>query len=62
MINGSNVFMRFDEKRWANTFLKVFKHMRVMERTKYLQPHFSVYITAIAKYLANKFKFSNTGT
>ena len=36
MINGSNVFMRFDEKRWANTFLKVFKHMRVMERTKYL--------------------------
>lgn len=51
-----NIYMRFDERKWASTLLKVVRHMRLMERTKYLEPHFSLYVLPIAKYLSAKFK------
>ena len=37
----NNVYMRFDERKWASTLMKVFRHMKLMEKTKYLDPHFS---------------------
>ena len=50
--NGSGgmnqaVYMRFDERKWATTLVKVFKHMKLMERQKYLEPLFSSMISPI---------------
>jgi hypothetical protein len=39
--NNQSVYMRFDERKWATTLVKVFKHMKLMERQKYLEPLFS---------------------
>jgi hypothetical protein len=41
------VYMRFDERKWATTLVKVFKHMKLMERQKYLEPLFSTMISPI---------------
>jgi phosphoserine aminotransferase len=35
------VYMRFDERKWASTLVKVYRHMRLLERSKYLEPFFS---------------------
>jgi hypothetical protein len=43
----SQVYMRFDERKWATTLIKVFKHMKLMERQKYLEPLFSSMISPI---------------
>ena len=48
--------MRIDEKRWATTLVKVYRHMKIMERTKYLEPHFTHFIVPIVKYAITKFK------
>ena len=48
--SDSRVYMQFDEKKWALTLLKVYKHMKTLERTKYLEPYYSVYITPLVKY------------
>ena len=52
------VFMKFDERKWAGTFVKVYRHMKLMEKAKYLEPHFSSLVTPIAQYLVHKFKFA----
>lgn len=54
-----NVFVSFDERKWASTLLKVVRHMRLMERAKYLEPHYSVYALPIARYVAAKFKLGS---
>jgi hypothetical protein len=54
--NPANLYIRIDERKWSSTFLKVYRHMRLMEKTKYLEPHFSIYVTPIAKYVSTKFK------
>jgi hypothetical protein len=41
------VYMRFDERKWATTLVKVFKHMKLMEKQKYLEPLFSSMINPI---------------
>ena len=43
----NQVYMRFDERKWATTLIKVFKHMKLMERQKYLEPLFSTMISPI---------------
>ena len=43
----NQVYMRFDERKWATTLIKVFKHMKLMERQKYLEPLFSSMINPI---------------
>ena len=39
--------MRFDEKKWATTLIKVYRHMKLMEKQKYLEPMFSSMISPI---------------
>ena len=51
--------MKFDERKWASTLLKVVRHMRLMERAKYLEPHYSLYVLPVARYLTTKFKLGS---
>jgi hypothetical protein len=48
--------MQLDERKWAGTLFKVYRHMRAMERTKYLEPNYSTYFSPLVKYLATKYK------
>jgi hypothetical protein len=52
----SETYMQLDERKWAGTLFKVYRHMRAMERTKYLEPNFSTYFSPLVKYLATKYK------
>lgn len=51
--------MQIDEQKWAATLLKVVRHMRLMERAKYLEPHYSLYVIPVARYLSSKFKLGS---
>jgi hypothetical protein len=52
------VYMRFDERKWATTLVKVFKHMKLMERQKYLEPLFSSMISPIVQYAGFKYNMN----
>ncbi len=54
------VYMRFDERKWASTLVKVYRHMRLLERSKYLEPFFSQFISPLVKYVASKHKLGST--
>lgn len=53
------VYMRFDERKWASTLVKVYRHMRLLERSKYLEPFFSQYFSPLVKYAASKHKLAS---
>lgn len=53
---SEGVYMQLDERKWAGTLFKVYRHMRAMERTKYLEPNYSTYFSPLVKYLATKYK------
>ena len=60
--NPSGVYMRLDERKWASTMAKVYRHMKLMEKTKYLEPHFSFFIAPIAQYMMNKYRLGAGAT
>ncbi len=53
-------YLRFDERKWAQSIAKVHKHMRMMEKNKYLEPAFSNIVTPIVRYVSYKFNISTT--
>jgi fructose-1,6-bisphosphatase len=55
VIQSNNVYMSFNEHKWATTLIKVYRHLRIMERTKYLAPHFSRYVGSLVSYMASKY-------
>jgi hypothetical protein len=56
----ASVYMRFDERKWASTLVKVYRHMRLLERSKYMEPFFSQHISPLVKYAATKHKLGST--
>ena len=57
-----SLFIKFDDRKWAGTLSKVYRHMKLMECTKYLEPNFSALVTPIVKYVAHTFKISPIST
>jgi hypothetical protein len=47
------VLLEFDEPRWERKIVKIFKVLSMMDKAKYLDPHFSNTIQALAEFLGN---------
>ena len=45
-----NLGMKLEDEKWAKYITKIFKSLVMMERIKYLEPHFSKFIAPLAKY------------
>jgi len=43
--------LNFDESLWEKKVVKIFKALSMMERFKYLEPHFSKSFGELAQYL-----------
>lgn len=43
--------LNFDEAHWEKKVVKIFKALSMMERYKYLDPHFSKSFSELAQYL-----------
>lgn len=43
--------LNFDESSWIKKIVKLFKALTMMERYKYLDPHFSKSFSELAHYL-----------
>eukprot|EP00347_Sterkiella_histriomuscorum_P000467 403375745 len=59
--NSKNqVFIRFDEKKWARQIVKLFKSLSSMEKSKYLEPHYSMLIKPIVSYCLKTYNNSHS--
>lgn len=43
--------MDFDESGWEKKIVKIFKALSIMEKVKYLKPHFSSTLSELASFL-----------
>ena len=43
--------MNFDDQSWERKILKIFKALQIMEKAKYLEPHFSLSFYELAQFL-----------